>query len=98
MVLLDTGTPGTSREIFSEDADDDKQVQLHLKQVQLHFMEVTTNSRNIPFIDSESDEGAGGETVTSIRILNDTGMVACGFLGILVTRKVLDSLSEVSRD
>ena len=22
MVLLDTGTPGTSREIFSEDADD----------------------------------------------------------------------------
>ena len=24
MVLLDTGTPGTSREIFSEDADDRK--------------------------------------------------------------------------
>ena len=23
MVLLDTGTPGTSREIYSEDADDD---------------------------------------------------------------------------
>ena len=31
-------------------------------------------------------------------MLNDDGMAACNFLGIFITRKVLGSLSEVSRD
>ena len=34
MVLLDTGTPGTSREIYSEDADDGTRTQeiiMHIK-------------------------------------------------------------------
>ena len=33
-----------------------------------------------------------------IAVLYDDGMAACGFLGISMTRKVLGSLSEVSRD
>ena len=31
-------------------------------------------------------------------MLNDEGMAACGFLGIFITPKVLNSLSEVSSD
>ena len=31
-------------------------------------------------------------------MLNDDSMATCGFLGIFMTRKVLGSLSEVSRD
>ena len=37
-------------------------------------------------------------TIGHISVLNNDGMAACGFLGILMTRKVLGSLSEVSSD
>ena len=36
--------------------------------------------------------------INHISGLNGDSMAACGFLGIFTTRKVLDSLSEVSRD
>ena len=31
-------------------------------------------------------------------VLNDDSLAACGFLGIFITRKVLGSVSDVSRD
>ena len=39
----------------------------------------------------------GGETGQLLNF-HLKGMAACGLLGIFMTRKVLDSLSEVSRD
>ena len=44
MVLLDTGTPGTGREIFSEDADDGTR---------------TRNTVTAPFYRTQDPEGGG---------------------------------------
>ena len=46
MVLLDTGTPGTSREIYNEDADGETRTQMR-SQSQLRSQSLLTNGKYI---------------------------------------------------